>query len=81
MHRCLSQSSPPACALPPLIRSYVGLLREEGLEGLAAVPPPATWQQRIVTETPQRCARADNSTIIDRESAASEWGSECTSPA
>ncbi|PSC73738.1 low-CO2 inducible isoform B [Micractinium conductrix] len=52
------------------LERYVGLLREEGLEGLAAVPPPATWQQRIVTETPQRCARADNSTIIDRESAA-----------
>lgn len=47
----------------------MSLIREEGLEGLAEVPAPPTWQSQIVLATPARCAVADNSTIIDRESA------------
>nr|AXF42662.1 low-CO2 inducible protein LCI1850 [Chlorella sp. ArM0029B] len=56
-------------AMPVSGGGYVSLIREEGLEGLAEVPAAPTWQSQIVLATPARCAVADNSTIIDRESA------------
>ena len=53
------------------LQRYLSLMKEEGLDGTGATSVPS-WQSKIVKGTPERCATADNSTIIDSSFAESE---------
>ncbi|KAL4436568.1 hypothetical protein ABPG75_003707 [Micractinium tetrahymenae] len=47
------------------LESYISLIKEEGLEGVAALPSTASLQQAVTLKgEPARCATADNSTIL-----------------
>ena len=58
---CSALCQPAAGTLPPSLHlspcSYISLIKEEGLEGVATVPTPAL-QAAVATTTPARCASA-----------------------
>ncbi len=60
--------SPPPT--PPPLCSYVSLLKEEGLEGVAALPPTPEWAAKITAAAPER----SNSTSIDQKFQTGEPG-------
>ena len=53
------------------LQRYLSLMKEESLDGTGAGTAPA-WQSTIVKGTPERCATADNSNIIDSSFAEGE---------
>ncbi|KAL4426266.1 hypothetical protein ABPG77_009881 [Micractinium sp. CCAP 211/92] len=47
------------------LERYISLIKEEGLEGVAALPATTALQQAVTLKgEPARCATADNSTIL-----------------
>ena len=60
------------------LQSYLSFMKQEGLDGSGASSVPS-WQSKIIKGTPERCATADNSTVIDTSFA--EGGLRCCAAA